>query len=76
MDKELDEAIKNGHPCDVVHFDKKGNVTHTEKYNLENVRPSKWQVESLARCLLPQIREYFSSEEGQKEYEKWLKENT
>ena len=28
-------------------------------------------IESFARCLLPAIREYFDSEEGQKEYEKW-----
>lgn len=31
-------------------------------------------IESLARCVLPLIRTYFESEEGQKEFEKW-KEN-
>ena len=75
MDKELEDAIKNGQPCAIVHFDEKGNVTHTEKYNLENVRPSKWQIESLARCFLPHIREFFESEEGRREFEKWKKEN-
>jgi hypothetical protein len=28
-------------------------------------------IESPARCLLPTIREYFESEDGQREYEKW-----
>ena len=27
MDKELEDAIKNGQPCAIVHFDEKGNVT-------------------------------------------------
>ncbi len=30
-------------------------------------------IESLARTLLPAIRAYFDSEEGQKEYAEWLK---
>jgi len=28
-------------------------------------------IESLARCLLPQIQKFFESEEGQKEFAKW-----
>lgn len=28
-------------------------------------------VESLARCLLPKLLEYFESPEGQEEYERW-----
>jgi hypothetical protein len=28
-------------------------------------------IESLARCLLPQIQKYFESEAGQKEFEEW-----
>ena len=28
-------------------------------------------IESLARCLLPQIQKYFESEEGQKEFTEW-----
>lgn len=71
MDKELENAINKGYPCSVIHFDEKGVVTQTENYNLENARPSKWQVESLARCLLPQIRGYFATEEGQRKFEEW-----
>lgn len=28
-------------------------------------------VETLARCLLPKLLEYFESPEGQEEYERW-----
>ena len=28
-------------------------------------------IESLARCLLPQIQKYFESEAGQKEFAEW-----
>jgi len=28
-------------------------------------------VESLARCLLPQIQKYFESEEGKREFAEW-----
>ena len=39
--------------------------------------PSYWcavprhEIEALARCLLPDIRAYFESEEGQREYAAW-----
>ena len=29
------------------------------------------EIETLARCFLPAIREYFESEEGQKEFKEW-----
>lgn len=28
-------------------------------------------IESFARCILPAIRDYFDSEEGQREYSQW-----
>ncbi len=28
-------------------------------------------IESLARCILPSIRKYFESEDGQREFEEW-----
>lgn len=28
-------------------------------------------IETLARCLLPKIREFFESPEGKEEYERW-----
>ena len=32
-----------------------------------------YQLESLARVLLPMMQEYLASEEGQKDYEEWQK---
>ena len=29
------------------------------------------EIESLARCLLPEILKFFESEEGNKEFEEW-----
>ena len=34
-----------------------------------------YQIESLARVLLPQIREYLLSEQGQKDYAEWTAEH-
>jgi len=31
-------------------------------------------IKSLARCFYPSMMEFFNSEEGQREYEGWLKE--
>ena len=31
-------------------------------------------IKSLARCFYPSMVEFFNSEEGQREYEEWLKE--
>ena len=32
------------------------------------------EIEALARCLLPEIRKFFESEEGKREFEEWKKE--
>lgn len=31
------------------------------------------EVEAIAECLLPAIRDFFESEEGQREFEEWKK---
>jgi hypothetical protein len=33
-----------------------------------------YEIEALARCLLPEIQKFFESEEGQKEFEEWRRE--
>lgn len=33
-----------------------------------------YQVEAIARCLLPDILTFFESEEGQREFAQWKKE--
>ena len=40
-------------------------------YNLDI---PEYQLESLARVLLPMMQEYLASEEGQKDYEEWQKQ--
>ena len=37
---------------------------------------SQQQIEALARCLLPEIKEFFDSEEGQCEFEEWKKKQS
>ena len=32
------------------------------------------EVEALARCLLPDIQEFFESKEGKKEFEEWKRQ--
>jgi len=32
------------------------------------------EIESLARCLLPEIQKFFESNEGKKEFEEWRAE--
>ena len=32
-----------------------------------------YEIEALAQCFLPFIRDYFSSKEGQKAFEEWQK---
>lgn len=34
------------------------------------------EVEALARILLPEIQKFFESEEGQREYAEWKKNNS
>ena len=35
---------------------------------------SQQQIEALARCLLPEILKFFDSEESQREFEEWKKQ--
>ena len=34
------------------------------------------EIEELARCLLPEIQRFFRSEDGKREFEKWMAERT
>ena len=35
----------------------------------------KHSIDSIARCLLPEMQRYFNSEEGKREFEKWKAEH-
>ena len=39
------------------------------KDNITNI--PEHEIESLARCLLPEILKFFESEDGKKEFEEW-----
>jgi len=41
---------------------------------MKNVRPDKWQIESLARALLPQIQEFYKDPENVKKAAAWAEE--
>ncbi len=41
----------------------------------EELNLSKEDLQSLVRCFLPTIQDYFKSEEGRKDYEDWEKKN-
>ncbi len=34
------------------------------------------EIEAIARCILPDILDYFESEEGQREFSKWQEERS
>ena len=44
------------------------------KKNEKDSTIPKHRIDSLARCLLPQMQTYFNSEEGKREFEKWKAE--
>ena len=72
---ELDEALKASKmPMIVVHFDDNFETTHTEEYNMENFELAEWQIESLARMLLPSIREYYKDPKHVQEANEWAKQ--
>lgn len=71
-DQDLQKAIDAGVPIIVVHFDPKtGEEISSEEYNLQNVSLSSWQIESLARALLPSIQEFYSDPENVRKFEEW-----
>ena len=71
-DKDLKKAIDAGVPIIVVHFDPKtGEEISSEEYNMQNVSLSSWQIESLARTLLPSIQEFYSDPENVRKFEEW-----
>ena len=38
-------------------------ITREEHFNMDNFQMADWQVEALARALLPQIRKYYETHE-------------
>lgn len=66
------KSIEDGVPMVVIHFDPKTHEeTGRETYNMQNVRISKFQAESLARTLLPCIQEFYKDPENIRKFEEW-----
>ena len=58
------EIIASGIPCTVVKINQDGSFGESQDYNMENFQIQDWQIESLARCLLPEIIAFYETEEG------------
>ena len=71
MDDKTKADIEAGVPMVIAHWDKDGNVTSQEAYNLENISLSDWQKEQLARATLEDCRKFYSDPENVKKYESW-----
>jgi len=71
---KLEDMIAAGIPCSVIHFNKEGEVTKTEDYNLENIYIDKYRLEGLARALLPQIIEFYEDPANVAAFERWQAE--
>ena len=73
-EKLVCDDIKDGRPCSIIYFDKKGEVTREEHRNMENLVIPELAIESFARALIPDILEFFSIEEGQRTFDEYQKE--
>lgn len=61
-----EERKFGGAPVIVAYFDKDDKemkITREEHFNIDNFQMADWQVEALARALLPQIRKYYETHE-------------
>ena len=58
------EIIASGIPCTVVKINQDGSFGESQDYNMENFQIQDWQIESLARCLLPEIIAFYETDEG------------
>jgi hypothetical protein len=41
---------------------------------INNTTIPQYQIEAIARCILPDILAFYESDEGQKEFDKWKKQ--
>ena len=60
MDDRTQKAIEAGQPMVILHLDKDKKVVSEERYNLENILISQWQMDQLSRTLLETCKEFYS----------------
>lgn len=74
LDEQTRQEIASGQPMVIAYFDKDHNITRTEEYNMQNFKPQQWQIDALARALLPRVREFFSHPENEARFQAWKAE--
>ena len=70
-EEQIQEDIARGVPMVIIHYDKDGNHTSEEAYNLQNGRPNQWQMEGLARATLKMAQKFFADPENRRKFEEW-----
>lgn len=66
MDDKTKADIEAGVPMVIVHWDKDGNVTSQEAFNLENISLTEWQMQSLARTALEGCKRFYADPDNVK----------
>lgn len=61
---EIEDIIASGTPCTVVKINPDGTWGESQDFNMENFDIQDYQLESIARALLPQIQAFYETEEG------------
>ncbi len=65
-DLPVGEDETKDRPCSILQFNKEGEITHKQDFNHNKIKHSDLALELLAQSLLPDIIEFFNSEEGRK----------
>lgn len=52
------------------------NLAQSNEAEGRDIAIPDFEIEALARCLLPKLQAYFDSPEGQAEFEAWKQRNT
>lgn len=60
----VEDIIASGSPCTVVKINPDGTFGESHDYNMENFNIQDYQIEAIARTLLPQIQAFYETEEG------------
>lgn len=71
LDTHIQAEIREGHPVAVVDLESSQKIA---KFNMGNVKPSQFDIDMLARSLLPKIKEFYADPENVRKAEKWKKE--
>ena len=70
LDPEFQEKIKRGCPIDVIDMETNTSIA---KFNHQNVKPSDFEMQMLARSILDSFLEWRKDPENQKKLEEQMK---